>query len=244
MKDVWTDPPKVGLEALFDQLQAAVSVADLQAASLATRAHYGVLHVVYHWVNVDGECFGAGTYSQDWVDRYLERDYARMDPVIIGCFQRFDPVDWKQLDWSGRAAQAFYKEAVAYGVGNQGFTIPLRGPAGQFALFTMSHTCDDDAWAEFISANRRDLILLAHEFNQRALAFEHAEGMALPSLSPREMAAMTYLAKGLNRAQAAEEMKISEHTLRVYVEAARHKLGALNTTHAVARALSRGLIVV
>ena len=38
-------------------------------------------------------------------------------------------------------------------------------------------------------------------------------------------------------------MSISEHTLRVYIESARHKLGALNTTHAVARALSTGLIV-
>ncbi len=55
---------------------------------------------------------------------------------------------------------------------------------------------------------------------------------------------MTYLAKGFSRAQAADELKISEHTLRVYIEAARHKLGALNTTHAVARALSSGIIVV
>jgi DNA-binding CsgD family transcriptional regulator len=63
-------------------------------------------------------------------------------------------------------------------------------------------------------------------------------------LSPRELGAMTLLAKGFSRAQTADEMQISEHTLRVYIEAARHKLGALNTTHAVARALSRGLIVV
>jgi DNA-binding CsgD family transcriptional regulator len=32
--------------------------------------------------------------------------------------------------------------------------------------------------------------------------------------------------------------------LRVYIESARHKLGAANTTHAVARALSLGFIVV
>jgi DNA-binding CsgD family transcriptional regulator len=55
---------------------------------------------------------------------------------------------------------------------------------------------------------------------------------------------MTYLAKGMNRAQAAAEMTISEHTLRVYIESARHKLGALNTTHAVARALATGVIIV
>ena len=55
---------------------------------------------------------------------------------------------------------------------------------------------------------------------------------------------MTLLAVGYSRAQVAERLSISEHTLRAYVESARFKLGASNTTHAVARALSRGLIVV
>ena len=55
---------------------------------------------------------------------------------------------------------------------------------------------------------------------------------------------MTLLAIGYSRAQAADTLSISEHTLRVYVESARFKLGALNTTHAVARAISRGLVVV
>ena len=55
---------------------------------------------------------------------------------------------------------------------------------------------------------------------------------------------MTLLAMGYSRAQVANSLSISEHTLRDYIESARLKLGALNTTHAVARAISRGLIVV
>src|SRR6056297_3551310 len=233
------------LEALCEFVQKAADVGDLQIATERLRDHYAVAHIVYHWVNSDGERFGAGTYSQDWVDRYLEKDYLRMDPVIWGCFQRFNPVDWKELDWSSRAARAFLREAVEHGVGNQGYTIPIRGPAGQFALFTASDHCEDPDWEAFKSRHQRDLMILSHEFNKKALEFERgADGAPTPSLSPRELAAMTYIAKGLNRAQAAAEMEISEHTLRVYIEAARHKLGALNTTHAVARALSRGLIVV
>ena len=233
------------LEALCDFLQNADDLGDLQIATERLRDCLDIAHVVYHWVNSDGERFGAGTYSQDWVDRYLEKDYLRMDPVIWGCFQRFNPVDWKELDWSSRAARAFLREAVDYGVGNQGYTIPIRGPAGQFALFTASHACDDATWEAFKERHRRDLMILSHEFNKKALDFERGgDGVPTPALSPRELAAMTYIAKGMNRAQAAAEMAISEHTLRVYIEAARHKLGALNTTHAVARALSRGLIVV
>ena len=55
---------------------------------------------------------------------------------------------------------------------------------------------------------------------------------------------MTLLAIGYSRAQVADTLSISEHTLRVYIESARFKLGAMNTTHAVARAMQQGLIVV
>lgn len=231
------------LEDFIERIQQANALEHLQSATEALRDLYDIDHIVYHWVNSVGERFGAGTYSSQWVDRYLEKDYLRMDPVIFGCFQRFHPVDWKQLDWSSKAARAFWKEASEYGVGNQGYTIPMRGPIGQFALFTASHNCTDSEWESFLTANARDLMILAHEFNKAALAFETASAMPRPNLSPRELSAMTYLAKGFSRAQTADHLSISEHTLRVYIEAARHKLGALNTTHAVARALSSGIIV-
>ena len=236
---------KEKLEALCEFVQNARDLSELQTATERLRNICNVAHVVYHWVNSRGERFGAGTYRQEWVDRYVEKDYLRMDPVILGCLQRFNPVDWKELDWSSRAARAFLREAIEYGVGNQGLSIPIRGPAGQFALFTISDNCTDEDWAEFIDEHMRDLIVIAHEFNKKALDFEQwGDSATMSALSPRELAAITYLARGLSRAQAAREMDISEHTLRVYIEAARHKLGALNTTHAVARALSRGLIVV
>jgi DNA-binding CsgD family transcriptional regulator len=89
------------------------------------------------------------------------------------------------------------------------------------------------------------LILIAHYFNEKALEFEANKAPEhLQALSPREIDAMTLLAIGYSRAHVAETLSISEHTLRVYIESARFKLGAANTTHAVARALSRGLIVV
>lgn len=232
------------LEPLFEKASQVRTHEDLQRQAVALRDHYKVRHVVYHWVNSAGERFGAGTYTSEWVDRYVEKDYLRMDPVILGAFQRFHPVDWRELDWSSKAARAFYADAINHGVGNQGYTIPIRGPKGQFALFTLNDECSDEVWTEFIDRNARDLILIAHEINQKALAFEGLEVAAGAHLSPRELTALTHLGKGLSRAQAAEQMAISEHTLRVYVESARHKLGALNTTHAVARALSEGLIVV
>lgn len=233
------------LRGFLDSIPQVEDLAGFQTATSALRDLLDIEHVVYHWVNSVGERFGAGTYSQEWVDRYLEKDYLRMDPVIFGCFQRFTPVDWKQLDWSSKAAKAFFLEAIDFGVGNQGYSIPIRGPHGQFALFTLNNTGPDEDWSAFIERYGQDLVIIAHEFNKKALEFENGdEAMPTPALSPREASAISALARGLSRAQAASELGISEHTLRVYIEAARHKLGAMNTTHAVARAISAGLVVV
>lgn len=232
------------LEGLINILQQANTRSDLQHAVYQSRDILGVEHVVYHSVNHTEAPYAALTYSDAWVERYLDKDYARIDPVVQGCFQRFQPVDWKRLDWSAKATRAFMGEAVDAGVGNQGFSVPIRGPSGQFAMFTVSASESDDTWQKFTNERLSDLLLLAHFMNQKALDFDRVQDPHLGRpLSPREVDALSMLAAGQSRGQAADKLKISEHTLRVYIESARLKLGAQNTTHAVALALSHGFII-
>lgn len=234
------------LDTNFDRLRGVRNFDDLTNAIHDFRNKFDVEHVVYHSVKSSGEQYAALTYTDEWVKRYLEQDYARIDPVVTSCFRRFHPVDWKNLDWSKKTTRAFLREAVDAGVGQQGFSVPIRGPSGQFALFTISDRVSDERWAMFTENHMHEVILAAHYVNMKALELEkHGTDEAdLPSLSPRETDALTCLALGLSRAQAADKLKISEHTLRVYIESARFKLSALNTTHAVARALSSGLLIV
>ena len=236
---------KVNLNPILEDLDATSALEDLERVTVKLRDTLEIDHIVYHWVDSAGDQYGCATYPQAWQERYLEKNYHRIDPVILGCFQRFHPVDWKRLDWSGKVAKAFLQDALEHGVGNQGYSIPIRGPNGQFALFTVNHVCDDAVWSEFTETYGRDLILIAHFFNRKALEFERSrQPDQLRNLSPREVDAMTLLALGYSRAQVAHSLSISEHTWRVYIESARFKLGALNTTHAIATAMSRGLIVV
>ena len=233
------------LASFLEQVERANGLADLQTLVLNLRDRLEVDHIVYHWVSADGEQYGFGTYDPAWVQHYVESDYLRVDPVVLGCFARFHPVDWRQLDWSSRQARAFQADAIAHGVGNQGYSIPIRGPSGQFALFTVSHDCDDREWDAFTRSHQRELILVAHFLNQKALDLAK-ERLPEPArgLSPRETDALTYLAMGYARGQVAVLLAISEHTLRAYIESAKYKLSAMNTTHAVARAMAEGLIVV
>jgi len=229
----------------IERLQQVTTFDGFQTLVEGLSGLFQVEHFVYHSVNSAGEPYAALTYDLDWVDHYLDRDFGRIDPVVLGCYQRFHPVDWKQLDWTGRAVRAFMLEAHDAGVGNQGFSIPIRGPNGQFALFTVNHCCSDVEWQKFTQTNVQHLILIAHYLNQKALEIERGtDRLPFKNLSPRELDVLTLIGSGQNRAHAAERLAISEHTLRVYLESARFKLGAANTTHAVALAMSHGKIIV
>ncbi|MDW3225140.1 MAG: autoinducer binding domain-containing protein [Paracoccaceae bacterium] len=231
-------------ETILEELDQADTLDKLYRVTFRMRDVYDVRHVVYYWVNSVGENYGAGTYSAEWAERYVEKDYNKIDPVVLGCFQRFDPVNWKDLDWTSKPVKGFLKDALDHGVGAQGLAIPIRGPSGQYAVLSINDTRDDAEWDGFIREYKRDFMIIAYEFNKKGLEFEErGSDKMLGKLSPRELSALTYLARGLSRVQAAHHMKISEHTLRVYIESARHKLGALNTTHAVARAINSGIIV-
>ncbi len=233
------------LDQILDALAATTTLPGLQTIVERLTDYLSVDHAVYHWVDSQGDHYHFGTYTETWVERYQAADYVRVDPVVAGCYQNFHPLDWRRLDWSTRKVRAFLSDALEHGVGNQGYSIPIRGPSGQFAVFTLSHNCSDSAWDTFIAAYNRELLLLAHFFNRKALEFEPGRLDLLDiSLSPREVDALTLLAQGQSRAQVASSLSISEHTLRVYIESARYKLGAANTTHAIARATSIGLIVI
>ena len=233
------------LEAFYDRLQGAETLDELSNSVGFLRDLLKAEHVVYHSVKSTGDQYAAYTYQDEWVTRYLTEDYARIDPVVQSCLRRFQPIDWRYLDWSGKAIQSFMDEAAEMGVGDKGYSIPIRGPSGQFALFTISSLDRDAAWEKYTLEHTETLLLASHYVNQRALELERGTDiLETVSLTPRETDTLTMLALGMNRAQAADRLAISEHTLRVYIESARLKLSAMNTTHAVARALSQGLLPV
>ena len=103
----------VNLDQVLENLDATSGLDGLQEIILALRDAFGIDHMVYHWVDSAGEQYGCGTYSPEWVERYTSQNYLRIDPVIQGCFQRFHPVEWKQLDWSPKAVRAFAAETLA-----------------------------------------------------------------------------------------------------------------------------------
>jgi DNA-binding CsgD family transcriptional regulator len=234
---------KVELEAFLERLQSTKSIEDLRVSAHELRDLYKVSHIVYHTVSVNGEQVGAFTYDLSWVRRYIENDYKSIDPVVLAATRRFHPLDWKSLDWSNPAARRLMKEAVEAGVGNQGWSIPIWGPSGEFAMFSVNHHATDEQWSAMVSRHAKDFLLVSHLFHQQAKRIINNEIVGQTTeLSPREREALTLLSIGQSRAEVADTLHISENTLRAYIDSARHKLGAMNVTHAVALALAKGVI--
>jgi DNA-binding CsgD family transcriptional regulator len=232
------------LEALLERLPTTTSFDELQIWAHELRDRLGVAHVVYHTVNIKGEQVGVFTYDIAWVRRYIERDYAQYDPTVLGATRRFTPMDWKTLDWSSPQARQLMREAAAAGVGNQGWSVPIWGPAGEYAVFAVNHNASDAEWQAFIARRAKDILVISHLVHQQGKRILNSETDApTADLSPREKEALIQLSQGQSRAAVADALHISENTLRAYVDSARHKLGAMNVTHAVALALARGIIV-
>ena len=196
-------------------------------------------------MNSDGEQYGVGTYPLEWAQHYIAQGYSEDRPGHPGLFPALPPPsNGERLDWWERPRARFSSRRWNMVSETRAIRCPLRGPNGQFALFTVNDSCSDEEWRVFCEANVRDLLMIAHYFNRRRWSSRSRGREGAEAPEPKGGGRADFPRSRLQRAQIAEMLEISEHTLRVYVESARFKLGAMNTTQAVARALSLGLIVV
>lgn len=228
----------------LERLDSTNSLDQIQTLVAELRDRLGVEHAIYHIVGDTGREYGALTYDPKWVKHYIDEKYFRIDPVVNAAFHSNRPIDWKTLDWRQPAARRLIGEAVGEGVGKQGYTVPIRGADGQFALFTLTSYDREDAWDRFGAENLHNIVLCGHYIHQRAAEImAPATRSPVADLSARERDVLTLLSLGHSRGEAAEQLKISEHTFRAYLDTARLKLNAANTVHAVASAVTRGLIL-
>jgi DNA-binding CsgD family transcriptional regulator len=233
-------------EAAFERIGAASSADELLDALKVVVAVYGLDHAVYHAVKLPG-CEVPHpalvlTYPDEWVDRYIRQDYFRIDPIVAAGATAFLPVDWARVDKRGARAKQVFGEAREFGIGDQGITFPVRGPAGDHALFTVTSTSSDREWEGLKRVYLRDLQALGHLIHAKMVELRCGGGALVPVLSPRERQCLAGAAAGLRDKEIALELKISERVVRAYFETSRHKLHCRNRTQVVARAVALGIV--
>ncbi|MGE3719998.1 MAG: LuxR family transcriptional regulator [Bauldia sp.] len=175
----------------------------------------------------------AVTYSPEWVKHYKMEQFVEVDPAIQVGLRRVLPIDWAQFDRKDQVVRRLFGEAREFGLGRQGISLPVHGRHGDRALVSItSDSCERD-WEHLRLRYMRDFQLMALHLHQAILRLEGGWSAPRAALSPRERECLQWVAEGKTYWECAVILGLSEHTVRCYLESARHKLGAANNSHAV-----------
>ncbi|MCZ4292019.1 LuxR family transcriptional regulator [Hoeflea alexandrii] len=233
---------------LMDALSRISDVADRNSTieflkDVASR--YALNTIAYFGVGVSGQNeidpYLAVTYSPEWVAHYKNRQYVDVDPVVRLGFRRMLPLDWDEFGNPTGRLKTFFGEAGEFGIGLRGLTVPVHGRCGDRALFSVTSDLSARDWASAKLLYMRDFQVLATHIHDRVLGIEgHASEPAV--LSPRELECLQWIAEGKTAWECAVILGLSQHTVRCYLESARHKLHATSNTHAVSIAHRAGLL--
>jgi len=212
------------------------------------RTHYGLANVAYLCPTFRGRTiadpFAKMTYGEEWIRRYKDQNYTFIDPVVNLGARSILPLDWGRLPREDKKVSRLFGEAKEMGVGNQGLTIPVRGPVnGLWSLFVVTCYDGEAAWAGRRFELLKDLVHVAHYVHQRAYQL-HVEDapVDLNAVTKREIEALEWSAEGKTLGDIAILMRISTETVKSHLDSARFKLQAINRVHAVSKALRSGLI--
>ena len=123
-------------------------------------------HVVYYLPKLGSAPFIRLTYPASWIKRYLQMDYAKIDPISREGAQRTQPFNWNELKIQSSAEASFLADALSFGVGPHGFSIPL-SEHGHWALFSISFSGSEKEWKDFLATTQCSLIQIANRLHCR-----------------------------------------------------------------------------
>lgn len=239
--------PDARFEAALNEVETAQDIEALRRALLGLLKPYGLKHAVYHALRIPNASIEqeviAFTYPKDWVTHYLRRRYFDIDPVVRLGEASLLPIDWGDIDRRPPVVDRLFAEAEEAGIGPQGLTIPIRGPAGDRAIFTLTADFSRGDWRAMRRTYGRDMQVIAHYIHSRVLTLRcHQPQVKACALSSRERETLQWASAGKTIADTAKIMGLSQSTTRIYLDSARHKLDCLTKPQAVAKALRLGII--
>jgi LuxR family transcriptional regulator, quorum-sensing system regulator SdiA len=242
------------VDDLAEGLAEGASLDDGLDRLLALLEPYGFTSVVYDYAPVprshDGKMIRpnlmrARRLPADFVERWCDKSYFRIDPVQQICIDCNIPFVWSVAGQSRhileRPITREHEPVVSYLKESRltcGATVPIHLVDGGLATLTAIRI---DAERDFAREARRrlgELFLLAHVMHESAYASFDAATRTCPAvrISQRETECLRWAARGKTAADIARILGRSTATVSLHLNNAQHKLGASNRAQAIARA--------
>jgi DNA-binding CsgD family transcriptional regulator len=219
---------------------------DLEETLKKIAADIGVCHISYLRLSPDKSSDASllaaiVTYSVPWQHRYFEKQYVLIDPVMAKGSNAVLPFDWDELVSDDPVVQAFFMDALSYGVGRNGISIPVRNRRGAYAVVSFTSNHSKQEWQEFKKSNMVKLQLISVLIDSAASVNLKLSSQPV-KLSKREEQCLIWAARGKTYQDISDILNISFGSVKSYLDTARHKLNCINLTHAVAVAIATGVI--
>ncbi|WP_169749012.1 LuxR family transcriptional regulator [Gynuella sunshinyii] len=185
-------------------------------------------------------------FPKEWMARYFKEDMARNDPVVKYCFENTAPVRWDKLvqleqyiDAKGSEILEMAREA---GLVN-GCSIPIRSPNGKIVIFSLA-TRDLDNVDERLNKGLTEVQVFSNwlfDAYNRIKSTMDQDPKAF-KLSARELECLFWACEGKTTWEISQILGITERTVVFHLSCSARKMGASNRQHAVAKAITYGLI--
>jgi LuxR family quorum-sensing system transcriptional regulator CciR len=179
-------------------------------------------------------------YPADWIARYVEADYASIDPIMTKSLSTAEPFFWADLVGLSSRQKRLFGDAADAGL-RTGIGVPIHSPFGEvFIMSVASPLRDIDA-----RRARLQMYLLTAQF--RLVHLELVPGSPdrnrpTAALTDRERECLLWSARGKSSWDIGMIIGISEFTANFHIRNACAKLQATNRILGITKAIRLGLI--
>lgn len=242
------------IQTYVELARQATSIEEIHSVCLQMTEEYGYDYFVYVLTLYSSfskpQIYVISGYPPEWPRYYIEQDYMSHDPIARYCAQNVTPVVWSEVfDYMPRHNMGvrIMNESGDHGLKN-GISIPVHGLRGDSGLLSLCRGYDSVSVYRDIIRSMPFVDLLAryiHEAAYRVFSRFGANSGEFPApvtLNEQERECLLWSAEGKTSWEISMIMRIPERRVLYYIQNACSKLGVANKQHAVARAVSLGLL--
>jgi DNA-binding CsgD family transcriptional regulator len=231
----------------FEAMERAKSTDELRAQMNRFAREMGFEHFAYALTinapSLKAQQYVISGFPQEWVQRYLERGYFKIDPLIRHAETTTLPAIWTDQAFHHGKSAAFWEEARAFGL-VAGLSFSVREQPGVTGIFSLAR----DKPLDMRGADLAALVGRAQMF--ASLLHQAVARIDLPRLLPeqnvlltaRERECLKWAADGKTAWEIGQILSIAERTVVFHVNNVVQKLGASNKTQAIVRAVALKLV--
>jgi LuxR family transcriptional regulator, quorum-sensing system regulator BjaR1 len=230
---------------VIDKLNRAVTSLDICNALTGFTGRYGLTCMIAGTLpspkeRMQEQHLLVSAYPAGWMDRYLDQDYVRVDPVARRIGRNLSPFLWPPEFAESKhcaLAKRMFDEAAEFNL-RAGFAVPLITLDGAIAAVSLGGEAVEMPPEAHAMIGMISTFAIARAIDLR----KGGGGRERPQLTPREIECLKWAADGKTEWEISAILHVSEHTADKHLANAHRKLGAANRVQAVAVAIRWGLI--